>query len=1046
MLNKIIEGSVKNRFLVSMLTVIALALGVFAMRGMPLDAIPDLSDVQVIIFTEFEGQSPQIVEDQVTYPLTTTMLSVPFAKVVRGYSFFGLSFVYILFEDGTDMYWARSRVLEYLNYVQGQLPANVNPAIGPDATGVGWVYEYVLQSDRHDLAQLRSMQDWFLRYELQQVPGVSEVASIGGYVRQYQVTVDPQKLQAYNIPITHVQKAIQRNNNDAGGRVIELAETEFMVRGLGYIKTLEDIRKIPLGVSASHVPILLQDVAQVAVGPDLRRGVTDWDGEGEVAGGIVVMRFGENALKVIENVKERLAELEESLPEGVTITAAYDRSTLIEAAVENLGEKIVEECIIVAIICIVFLLHVRSALVAIFTLPAGIVLAFLVMRAQGLSADIMSLGGIAIAIGAMIDASIVMIENMHKHIEHADPGEDRWDIVIRSSKEVGPSLFYSLLIIAFSFLPVFALEAQEGRLFKPLAYTKTYSMIAGAILSITIVPILMGYFVRGRIIPENANPVNRALLFVYRPSLKWALRHPKTMLFSAVLLVAVTIWPVSQLGSEFMPPLYEGDLLYMPSMLPGVSITTAKQMLQQTDRIIKSFPEVDHVFGKAGRARTATDPAPLNMVETLVKLKPQEEWRPGMTPEKLVKELNAAIQFPGVTNAWTMPIKTRIDMLSTGIKTPIGIKLLGEDLEKLAELGAQMEALLRDIPGTASVYAERAIGGNYLDIDIDRDAIARYGIDIDEVQTVIMSAIGGMNVSQTVEGLERYPINVRYPRDFRESLEQMRGVLVYSPLGHHVPLGELATLSFVKGPPVIKSEGSRPTAWIYVDITGSDIGGYVERAKEVIAREIQMPPGYRLIWSGQFEYMERAAQRLKLILPVTLMIVFLLLYLNFRTLSDSLLIMLLLPLALTGGFWLLWLLSYDLSVAVGVGFIALAGVSAETGVVMLVYLHHALQAARDSGEKRTEETLRAAIIHGAAERVRPKMMTVAAIVGGLIPIMWSVGSGASVMKRIAAPMIGGMASATVLTLFVIPVAFELIERRKWTRAPKPEASPESANG
>ncbi|MBT8464922.1 MAG: efflux RND transporter permease subunit [Deltaproteobacteria bacterium] len=1040
MLNRIIEGSVRNRFLVSMLIVIALGLGIFAMRGMPLDAIPDLSDVQVIIFTEFEGQSPQIVEDQVTYPLTTTMLAVPYAKVVRGYSFFGFSFVYILFEDGTDMYWARSRVLEYLNYVRGQLPENVNPALGPDATGVGWVYEYILESDRHDLAELRTMQDWYVRYELQQVQGVSEVASLGGYVRQYQITVDPQKLQAYDLSIGEVRDAVRRNNNDVGGRVVELAETEFMVRGLGYIKTLEDIRKIPLGVSASHVPILLENVARVAVGPDLRRGVTDWNGEGEVAGGIVVMRYGGNALEVIKDVKQRLAEIQESLPEGVRITTAYDRSTLIERAVETLEEKILEECIIVALICILFLLHVRSALVAIFTLPAGIILAFLVMRAQGLSADIMSLGGIAIAIGAMIDASIVMIENMHKHIEHADPDEDRWDIVIRSSKEVGPSLFYSLLIIAFSFLPVFALEAQEGRLFKPLAYTKTYAMIAGALLSVTVVPILMGYFVRGRILPEHANPVNRALLFVYRPSLLWALRHPKTMLLSAVVLVVVTIWPVSRLGSEFMPPLYEGDLLYMPSMLPGVSITTAKQTLQQTDRIIKSFPEVAHVFGKAGRARTATDPAPLSMVETIVALKPEEEWRPGMTPEKLVKELDAAIQFPGLTNAWTMPIKTRIDMLSTGIKTPLGIKLLGPDLEKLAELAAQMEALLRNVPGTASVYAERVTGGNYLDVDIDRDAISRYGIDIDEVQAVIMSAIGGMNVSQTVEGLERYPINVRYPRELRESLEQMRGVLVYSPLGHHVPLGELATLRFVKGPPSIKSEGSRPTAWIYVDLTSSDIGGYVARAKEVIAREVQMPPGYRIIWSGQFEYMERATQRLKLILPVTLIIVFLLLYLNFRTLTDSLMIMLLLPLALTGGFWFLWLLDYDLSVAVGVGFIALAGVSAETGVVMLVYLHEALNKMRKSTEPHSEESLRKAIIAGAAERVRPKMMTVFAIVGGLIPIMWSTGAGASVMKRIAAPMIGGMVSATVLTLFVIPVAYELLERRKWDQATSEESS------
>jgi Cu(I)/Ag(I) efflux system membrane protein CusA/SilA len=1034
MLNKIIEGSVRNRFLVSLLVVIALGLGVYAMRGMPLDAIPDLSDVQVIIFTEFQGQSPQVVEDQVTYPLTTTMLSVPHAKVVRGYSFFGLSFVYVLFEDGTDMYWARSRVLEYLNYVRGQLPPNVNPALGPDATGVGWVYEYVLESDRHDLSELRTMQDWYVRYELQQVSGVSEVASVGGYVRQYQVTVDPQKLQAYDLSIADVRKAVERNNNDVGGSVIELAETEFMVRGLGYIKTLEDIRKIPLGVSSSHIPILLENVADVALGPELRRGVTDWNGEGEVAGGVVIMRYGENALEVIENVKKRLGEIETSLPEGVHIVPAYDRSSLIERAVDTLKEKIVEECIIVALICIVFLLHVRSALVAIFTLPAGIVLAFLVMRAQGLSADIMSLGGIAIAIGAMVDASIVMIENMHKHLEHAKPDENRWDLVIRSSKEVGPSLFYSLLIIAFSFLPVFALQAQEGRLFKPLAYTKTYAMVAAAVLSVTIVPILMGYFVRGRIRPEHANPVNRGLLFVYRPALVWALRHPRTMLLSATVLVGVTIWPVSRLGSEFMPPLYEGDLLYMPSMLPGISIAKAKQTLEQTDRIIKSFPEVAHVFGKAGRARTATDPAPLNMFETIIALKPEEEWRPGMTPDKLIKELDAAIRFPGITNAWTMPIKTRIDMLSTGIKTPVGIKLLGPDLKKLAELATQIEALLRKVPGTTSVYAERVTGGNFLDVKIDRNAIARYGIDIAEVETVIMSAIGGMNVSQTVEGLERYPINVRYPRELRESLEQMRSVLVYSPMGHHVPLGELATLRFVKGAPVIKSEGSRPSAWIYVDITGSDIGGYVARAKDAIASEVKMPSGYRMVWSGQFEYMQRAAQRLKLILPVTLLIVFLLLYLNFRTLTDSLMIMLLLPLALTGGIWLLWLLDYDLSVAVGVGFIALAGVSAETGVVMLVYLHEALQKMRDSDKPPSDASLRKAIVAGAAERVRPLMMTVTAIIGGLLPIMWSAGTGASVMKRIAAPMIGGMLSATVLTLFVIPVAYELIERRRWVRA------------
>jgi Cu(I)/Ag(I) efflux system membrane protein CusA/SilA len=1031
MIGKIIEACVRNRIIVSILTFIILAAGVVALRTMPLDAIPDLSDVQVIIFTEYPGQSPQVVEDQVTYQLTTTMLSVPKSKVVRGYSFFGLSFVYILFEDDTDMYWARSRVLEYLNFVRDKLPDGVSPTLGPDATGVGWVYEYVLMSDKHDLSQLRSLQDWTLKYELQQVKGVSEVASIGGFVKQYQVTVNPQKLQAYNISIGKIKKAIQRNNRDVGGKIIELAETEFMVRGLGYIKSLDDLRSISLGVSPDHIPIRLGDVAEISLGPDLRRGVTDWNGDGEAVGGVVIMRFGENALEVINNVKKKIKELEKSLPEGVKIVPAYDRSGLIQRAVSTLKVKLIEECLGVALICFLFLLHFRSSLVAVFTLPAGILLAFLVMRLQGLSLDIMSLGGIAIAIGAMVDASIVMIENMHKHIEKAEPGADRWEIAIKSSKEVGPSLFFSLLIIAFSFLPIFALEAQEGRLFKPLAYTKTYAMIAGALLSITIVPILLGYLVRGKIRAEKDNPVSRVLLRAYKPAIKWLIHNPKKMLMAVVLLMGVTYFPASQLGSEFMPPLYEGDILYMPSMLPGISITTAKQTLQQTNRIIKSFPEVNTVFGKAGRAQTATDSAPLSMVETIITLKPESEWRKGMTPEKLVKELDAAIQFPGVTNAWTMPIKTRIDMLSTGIKTPVGIKLLGADLNVLAGLAETIEAELRSVPGTASVFAERVTGGNFLDIKIKREAISRYGLAIDDVQDVITSAIGGMTVGNTIEGLERYPINVRYPRELRESMNGIKSILVYSPMGHHVPLGELTDMKFVKGAPVIKSEGSKPSAWIYVDVTTSDIGGYVARAKKVLEDKITMPAGYRLVWSGQFEYMERAAERLKFILPITLLIVFLLLFLNFQNFTDSFLIMFLLPISLTGGFILLWALSYDLSVAVGVGFIALAGVSAETGVVMLSYLNIALKDAKEISKDFRVEELYEVIIKGASERVRPLMMTVASTIGGLLPIMWSSGSGASVMKRIAAPMIGGMVSATILTLFVIPVVYALIKKKWW---------------
>ena len=1018
MLGKIIEASVRNRFLVSILVLIGLGIGIMAMRATPLDAIPDLSDVQVIILTEHPGQSPQVIEDQITYPLTTTMLSVPRSKVVRGYSFFGLSFVYIIFEDDTDMYWARSRVLEYLNYAADRLPEGVSPALGPDATGVGWVYEYTLQSDKHDLSQLRSIQDWQVRYELQQVKGVSEVASIGGFVQQYQITVDPQKMQAYGIPLATIRRAVKRSNRDVGGRVVELAETEFMVRGLGYIETLDDIRGIPLGVSEDHVPIRLADVATVAKGPELRRGIVDWNGEGEVVGGIVIMRYGENALDVINNVKKRISQLESSLPDGVRIVPAYDRSGLINRAVDTLKEKIIEECIIVGIVCVLFLLHFRSALVAILTLPAGILFAFIVFRIQGVTADIMSLGGIAIAIGAMVDAAIVMIENMHKHLERAGPDADRWEVTIAASKEVGPALFYSLLIIAFSFLPVFALEAQEGRLFKPLAYTKTYAMIAAALLSVTLVPILMGYLIRGRIRPEKANPVNRALVAVYKPSLGF-------------LLVA-SVAPLSRLGSEFMPPLDEGDLLYMPSMLPGVSTTNARQILQQTDRVIKSFPEVEHVFGKIGRAETATDPAPLSMVETIVSLKPKSEWRPGMTREKLLKEFNNAIHFPGVTNAWTMPIKTRIDMLSTGIKTPVGIKLIGPDLQVMADLGEKIETRLREVPGTASVFAERVTGGNFLDVKINREKAARYGIQIDDVQDVISTAIGGMNVSSTVEGLERYPINIRYPRELRESVQGLRSVLVDSPMGHQVPLGQLADISFTRGPPVIKSEGATPTAWIYVDVSDSDIGGYVKKAKELIESEIEIPAGYRLVWSGQFEYMERAQERLQVIVPITLLLVFLLLFLNFRTLTESVLIMMLLPFALTGGIWLLWLLNYDLSVAVAVGFIALFGVSAETGVVMLVYLRQALKEAAEHGDNDGGSgSLHRAILHGASERVRPLMMTVCAIIGGLLPIMWADGAGASVMKRIAAPMIGGMVTSTILTLYVLPICYALFKRRFW---------------
>ncbi|HHO54395.1 MAG TPA: efflux RND transporter permease subunit [Deltaproteobacteria bacterium] len=1032
MLERIIEWTIHNRLLSTILLALTLAAGVFAVRSISLDAIPDLSDVQVVVFTEYPGQSPQVVEDQVTYPLTTTMLSVPGAEVVRGYSFFGLSFVYIIFEDGTDMYWARSRVLEYLNYVGDQLPDGVSPALGPDATGVGWVYEYALTSDTLDLQQLRSIQDWQLRYELQQVEGVSEVASLGGFVKQYQVTVYPQKLQAHDLSLAKVSRAIQRSNRDVGGRVVELAETEFMVRSHGYLTSVEDLLGIPVGVDEDHIPIRLEDVADVVIGPELRRGFADLNGQGEVVGGIVIARFGANSYQVIEDVKERLDELKATLPEGVEIVSVYDRSSLIEQAVETLQGKIVEETLIVGLICILFLFHVRSAIVVISTLPGGILLAFLAMWAQGLTADIMSLGGIAIAIGAMIDAAIVLIENMHRHMERAEPDKDSWSIAMEASKEVGPSLFFSLLIIAVSFMPIFALTGQEGRLFKPLAFTKTYAMLGAAALSITMVPLLMGLLIRGKIRPAAEHPVNRALTAAYRPALAAVLRNPWKVLLIAALVLVATWWPLTRLGSEFMPPLDEGDLLYMPSLLPGVSMTTAKQVVQATDRQILKTPEVSRVFGKAGRAQSATDPAPVNMIETVIQLKPREEWRPGMTTEKIMAELDANVRMPGITNAWTMPIKTRIDMLSTGIKTPVGIKLVGPDLDVLAELAEQIEGPLRNVPGTASVYAERVTGGNFLDITIDRDAASRYGIQVDDVQHVISSAVGGMNVTQTVEGLERYPVNVRYPREFRESIESMDGILVWSPMGHHVPLGQVADLAFMKGPPVIKTEGARPTAWIYVDVTTSDIGGYVAAAREVVDASIELPPGYDIVWSGQFEYMERAAQRLRMIVPVTVLLVFLLLFIHFRSIRDAGLVMAGLPFAVVGGIWLLWALSFDMSVAVSVGFIALAGVASEMIVVMVVYLEHAMAAL--GPQERSLDRLNEVITHGASQRVRPIIMTACAAIGGLLPIMWSHGTGASITQRIAAPMIGGLVSTTVVSLLVVPVAYALVVRLQWRAA------------
>ncbi len=1153
MIEKIIEWSIKNRFMVIFATIFVILAGIIAMLNMPVDAIPDLSDVQVIIYTEYPGQAPQVVEDQVTYPLTTAMLSVPFAKVVRGYSFFGFSFVYIIFEDGTDLYWARSRVLEYLNFVAGRLPKGVTPSLGPDATGVGWVYEYILtdKTGKHDLQQLRSIQDWYLRYELTAVPGVSEVASIGGFVKQYQIEVDPNKLLAYNLSIGKVKKAIQKSNNDVGGKLVEMGETEFMVRGLGYIKSIEDLKEIAVGVDRAGTPVLLKNIANIQIGPELRRGIMEWKGQGEVVGGVVIIRFGENALEVIRKVKEKLNDLKKGLPDGVEIKMGYDRSGLILKAVSTLKKKLIEEMSVVALICAIFLLHFRSAFVAIFTLPVGILISFMVMSFMGINANIMSLGGIAIAIGVMVDASVVLVENAHKHLEKDKNKKSHMQIITDASKEVGPALFYSLLIITISFLPVFTLEEQSGRLFKPLAFTKTFAMAASSLLAITIIPVLMTFFVREKtfnpgvsaqkkravliagilgppllvvtigifwkgipewaliaafclsifaalciisqkIIPEAKNPISRFFIKIYLPIIKMVLKWRKTTVFLAIVLVIITIYPLKRMGSEFMPPLNEGDLLYMPTTLPGISITKAKEILQQTDKIIQSFPEVHHTLGKIGRAETPTDPAPLSMIETTIMLRPVveheiikvkrffsswpgwlkkpltfiwpekkkgkiiHEWRkkkikrffsswPGwlkkpfaliwpeerhITIDELIRDLDSAISFPGLTNAWTMPIKTRIDMLSTGIKTPVGIKIMGPDLDVLTKLGEKVEAIAREIPGTLSAFSERITGGNYLDFKIRRDNIARYGLTVGDVQDVIMTAIGGMNVTYTVEGLERYPVNLRYNRELRDDIEMLKRVLVPTPTGAQVPLIQLADFSIHKGPAAIKSENSRRTAWVYVDIRGVDVGTYVKNAKKTIDERIDLPAGYSIVWSGQYEYMEKARKTLNIIVPITLIVIFVLLYIHFKNITEAIIVMASLPFAIVGGVWLLFILNYNISVAVIVGFIALAGLATETGVVMLVYLDEVYEKRKQAGKMKSQDDLTESIIEGAVDRVRPKLMTVATTLIGLLPVMYGSETGSQVMKRIAGPMVGGLISSTILTLIIIPVIYDIWKGRK----------------
>ena len=1044
MIARLIAWSARNLMLILIGTVFAVAAGLYALRTLPLDAIPDLSDVQVIVYTEYPGQAPQVVEDQVTYPLATAMLTVPKSKVVRGFSFFGVSFVYVIFQDGTDPYWARSRVLEYLNAATRRLPTGVTPSLGPDATGVGWVYQYAVVAKERTLAELRSIQDWVIRFAAAKAEGVAEVASVGGFVKQYNVVVDPRRLRAQGISLSRVREAIRTSNADVGGRTVEMSEFEFMVRGRGYLKSIQDIENIVLKTEAG-TPLRLGDVARVELGPDERRGITELNGEGEVASGIVLQRFGANALNVIESVKKRLAEIASSLPAGTEIVPVYDRSQLIDAAIQTLKTTLIEESIIVALVCIVFLLHLRSALVAILMLPVGILMSFAAMKWIGLGSNIMSLGGIAIAVGAMIDAAIVMIENAHKHLERAPPDKPRLQILIEAATEVGPALFFSLLIITVSFLPIFTLEEQEGRLFGPLAYTKTFAMAAAALLSVTLVPALMVIFVRGRIVPEHRNPLNRFLIWIYRPVIRGVLSAKVLTIVLATLALGATLWPARQLGTEFMPALNEGTLMYMPTTLPGLSVTKAAELMQMQDRIIKSFPEVDSVYGKAGRASTATDPAPIEMFETIINLKPKSEWRPGVTIDSLRAEMDKALQFPGVSNAWTMPIRARIDMLSTGIRTPVGVKVFGPDLSELEKLSRQVEAVVRAVPGTSSAYAERVIGGYYLDITPDRLALGRYGLTVGDVQDVIATALGGEAVTNTVEGRERYSVNVRYPRELRSN-PQAIATEVQVPLanGGAVPLGEVASVKLTRGATSIRTENGQLVVYVFVDMTGRDLGGYVAEARQAVANEVKFPPGYYVQWSGQFEYLERAEARLKIVVPVTLLIIFLLLYLNFRALTETLIVMLSLPFALVGGVWLMWWLGFNMSVAVAVGFIALAGVAAETGVVMLIYLEQAmaeLKATRAAqGRPFTRADLYQAIMIGAVERVRPKMMTVVAIMAGLVPILWSTGAGSEVMQRIAVPMIGGMVSSTVLTLVVIPAIYGLVKARGLpTRAAAPSA-------
>ncbi len=1036
MIGKIISWSIDNRFLVVILSALLFAIGIITIKNTPVDAIPDLSDVQVIIKTPYPGQAPQVVELQVTYPLATAMLAVPGATTVRGYSFFGDSYIYVLFKDGTDLYWARSRVLEYLNQVAGQLPPQAKPQLGPDATGVGWVYEYALvdKTGKHDLGALTTLQNWFLKYELQTVPGVSEVATIGGMVKQYQVIADPNKLRSYNLTLSKVKQAIQDANQEVGGSVIEMGEGEYMVRAMGYLDAVNKFKNIPLGVTSKGIPILLHNVAKIRTGPQLRRGVAELNGKGEVVGGVVVMRMGDNAREVIQNVKTKLKQLAKSLPKGVEIVTTYDRASLIERAIDTLKQKLTEEIIAVIIVCFLFLYHFRSSLIVVISLPLSILIAFITMSMQGINANIMSLGGIAIAIGVMVDAAIVMIENAHKHLEKIKPTEEmRWSVIKEAAIEVGPALFFSLLIITLSFVPVFTLQAQEGKLFAPLAFTKTYAMAASAFVSITLVPVLMGYFIRGKITPESKNPLNRLLIVLYRPLINFTLKFPKTILLMLLALLIISYYPLQKLGSEFMPELDEGDWMYMPSSLPGISIGKARQVLQQTDKLIMQVPEVETVFGKIGRAQTATDPAPLNMVETIIQFKPRSEWRKGMTREKLKQEMNEVVKLPGITNAWVMPIKGRIDMLATGIKTPVGIKILGPKLGEIQKIGKQLEEIIKQIPGTASVYADRVVGGRYINVDIDRRAAARYGLNIKDVHQIITSAIGGMDISESIEGRERYPINLRYPQLWRDSANKLKTLPIVTVNGPQITLGDIAKVTVDDGPPIIKSENAQLNGWVLVDLNTTDIGDYVSRAQKIIDKKLKMPPGYSLYWSGQYEYMERAKERLKFVGPLTLFIIMLLLYIHFRRLPEVFLVMGTLPLALVGSVWLLYVLNYNLSIAVAVGMIGLAGIAVEIGVVMLVYLNHALRDIVKEHKKLNEAHVKQAVINGALLRVRPIIMTVSSTVIGLLPIMVGTGTGSEVMRRIAAPMVGGMISATLLTLFVIPAVFYLWKKHALIR-------------